>query len=693
MVDLIKHNVHWLAPFPLWNHAQSLDEDAINGGFNRPVILRFASDTFMEELLALLQHHPEQLQGWIARPETWREPLPIPPILPFLKINDATSQSEIHLRQKLLKAGRLPKSVVPGPAASNANSESSQEDMLFKLFQPAHKRFYLVATSLICRRLGLPDRGIDAGKQESAGFVIRRLIHPDPQNDHSVFSKENFEVYDEYAFVMTPNGGSWRKVPGEPQSRNILVPEEERLPLFPLNFDVDAGHRRRLLAGLIPVTNRETYLGAGQYESPSSQVSENIGDEQSQSISDLRMVIFETQVAAPWRSLLEQTVNQKDRLGATPQNPFEGETPHTRIANEKDKIVRASREQIQTISWYILLDFAKFLRNHLDNVWGMVTNSSLVIPIVNPNAEERLFNELLGTKITSPSPLMNKLTEIAGLRPSTVVVSSLKEALAQMESQDIIDNLEAVDVPYELSSNGSNGWPAFLFPLADPEFPEDILLPDNESAENLENALVSIDHLAGLVEAALPADLAVLDPDALSGVDQVLDRREGWFMIRCVYERPNCGPFNPPVVSNPTEPFQMANFFDPDAPARPIRIPMPVDISPAGLRKFKKNTGFILSDMLCGQIKRIKKLTLGDLVLSILPWPFHKDLPSPAGGGPCKEDEGPNFGILCSLSIPIVTLCALILLIIIANLFDIIFRWVPYLFTCFPLPGFEAKKK
>jgi hypothetical protein len=28
----------------------------------------------------------------------------------------------------------------------------------------------------------------------------------------------------------------------------------------------------------------------------------------------------------------------------------------------------------------------------------------------------------------------------------------------------------------------------------------------------------------------------------------------------------------------------------------------------------------------------IAKLTLGDLVLSVLPWPFHKDLPSTADG-------------------------------------------------------------
>jgi hypothetical protein len=136
----------------------------------------------------------------------------------------------------------------------------------------------------------------------------------------------------------------------------------------------------------------------------------------------------------------------------------------------------------------------------------------------------------------------------------------------------------------------------------------------------------------------------------------------------------------------------MAAFYDPDAPARPIKIPMPVDVSPAGLRKFKKGTAFMVSDMLCGHIKRIRKLTLGDLVLSILPWPFHKNLPSPDPPSPCGKDQGANFGMLCSLSIPIVTLCALILLIIIVNLFDIFFRWVPYLFTCFKLPGFEAKK-
>lgn len=118
---------------------------------------------------------------------------------------------------------------------------------------------------------------------------------------------------------------------------------------------------------------------------------------------------------------------------------------------------------------------------------------------------------------------------------------------------------------------------------------------------------------------------------------------------------------------------------------------MPIDISPAGLRKFRKNGTFMISDMLCGKIKGIRKMTLGDLVLSVLPWPFHKKLPD-IDTGPCNQGSGNNIGMLCSLSIPIVTLCALILLIIIVSLFDMIFKWLPYLFICFPIQGLKGKK-
>ena len=49
--------------------------------------------------------------------------------------------------------------------------------------------------------------------------------------------------------------------------------------------------------------------------------------------------------------------------------------------------------------------------------------------------------------------------------------------------------------------------------------------------------------------------------------------------------------------------------------------------------------------------------------------------------------------MICSLSIPIITICALILLIIIVSLFDLIFRWLPYFVFCFPVPGLKGKKE
>src|SRR6185503_15680167 len=165
---------------------------------------------------------------------------------------------------------------------------------------------------------------------------------------------------------------------------------------------------------------------------------------------------------------------------------------------------------------------------------------------------------------------------------------------------------------------------------------------------------------------------------------QPADALEGWFVIRCVYSRPVCGKLHDDVVSAPTQHFQLAGFFDPDAPARPIRIGLPIDTTPKGLRKFDRNTAFVISDTLCGQIARMKEITFGDLVMSILPWPFHRELSAP-DKGPC------GFGMMCSLSIPIITLCALILLIIMVSLLEMIFHWMPFFITCFPLPGLKAK--
>ena len=164
---------------------------------------------------------------------------------------------------------------------------------------------------------------------------------------------------------------------------------------------------------------------------------------------------------------------------------------------------------------------------------------------------------------------------------------------------------------------------------------------------------------------------------------------EGWFVLRCAYVRCDCGPLKPALLSAPSSRFQLASFFDSDAPARPIRIALPFDTTPAGLRKHNKNTAFVMSDVLCGQVQRAKGLGFIDLVLSVLPWPFHKNL-DVGGMGPCKSPQA-RLGMICSLSLPIITICALILLMIIVSLLDLIFRWMPFFAICFPVPKLKGK--
>ena len=61
------HPLTWQAPRPLWRGTTPF--------VAAPQILRFASDDFMEQLLATLDQEPARLSNRIAKPETWRTPV------------------------------------------------------------------------------------------------------------------------------------------------------------------------------------------------------------------------------------------------------------------------------------------------------------------------------------------------------------------------------------------------------------------------------------------------------------------------------------------------------------------------------------------------------------------------------------------------------------------------------------------
>jgi hypothetical protein len=142
------------------------------------------------------------------------------------------------------------------------------------------------------------------------------------------------------------------------------------------------------------------------------------------------------------------------------------------------------------------------------------------------------------------------------------------------------------------------------------------------------------------------------------------------YAIRCVYRRPQCAP-RTDVLSDPSEPFQIAGFFDLDAPVRPINISLPIDTSIKDLRKLRKNVSFLLSNQLREQMNRVTSL---------------KD----ALDGRFADGKSVDVGLLCSFSLPIITICALLVLMIFISLLNIVFWWMPFLRICFPI-GLKAK--
>jgi len=91
-----------------------------------------------------------------------------------------------------------------------------------------------------------------------------------------------------------------------------------------------------------------------------------------------------------------------------------------------------------------------------------------------------------------------------------------------------------------------------------------------------------------------------------------------------------------------------------------------LDTGIADLRKLRKNVNFLISNQLRAQMNRVTSL---------------KD----ALNGNFADGGSFNLGLICSFSIPIITICALLVLMIFVALLNIVFWWLPFLRICFPI--------
>jgi hypothetical protein len=550
----------------IWKTAPPLWRDGLAGTIelDRPAVLRFDSDDFVERLQANLDAGARDVGSFVLRPETWKSPA--------------------------VGLGGAPSASVP------------------RLYQPAHGRFYLVAGGLVCERYGLPDKVIHANCDESVFYLIRRL---EPVGNKPVDPADH-ATYSEYGWVPSGPAGNWVAVGDEP------AVGEERLPLFPMTY-LDR-HRRRMLAGTVPVAVRERYEGA----LPPAP----LGD-----TDDPGLVL-----AKPGRARLEAVVLGLQALLLLADAP----------ALEKPLALA----QYQEATFFALVDLAAFLSEHLPPVWDGVASSGLA---------GNLVSILNNTEFRPDSGAPSWLTALHQAHANrNAVLADLSAPPAPVTGVSVEEVVGDAGNPLTVYGSGVLG-----LQVAKPDphgDPDEVVVGtvDDPFFLLVEGALTQLEAAAQ----AAPSPQEVAPP-----VEQPPPSRTAGavYAARFVYERPRCRGSQRITISQPTEAFQLAHFYDPDAPFREHRLVLPVDTSLEGLRKFPQAVKMDISAQLRKQMDRIQAIKFADL-----------------DDGNIPAEKPLDLGMICSLSIPIITICALVLLMIIVSLLNIVFFWIPLFKICLP---------
>ena len=521
------------------------------------------------------------------------------------------------------------------------------------LYQPAHERYYLVTASLVCRERGLPDRAIDTANEEKAAFVLRRLV-PDVSGSVDV----DGEPHAEYRWVKTPakkndpsgdsgqngsgqNGaataggktGEWRRV-----DNPLDVPEqEERLSMFPQSYAPQTPAeqmkgKRRLWSGLIPVAKRDTYETASIQADNAAATSEEVKKDP---LYDPRETVFETRVVRAFKDLRDSLYSENPPARADVRDPL-------------------------LFAW---LDFWKFLEEYLPSVAEKIE--------ANEPAQDSDF-EARGKERMALIDALDAMTlqpELGSL--GTTAATILRSVVDQSEqiASGKLDNILPVS---ERPSLGPSGGPRdevltdFLNSLLDPNGKEQTL--DQKRPELQKKVSVALTPLEKTDDTSgkandLPENLQPPTTDPTTG---------GTYVVRCLYERPNCPEPMRTQVSERSRPFHLASFFDSKAPPRDINITLP-GASMQELRDSSQSVSMVFTKELRRQAERVQNVTMEELKKG-------------------EVDDAPqvNLGMICSLSIPIITICALVLLLIIVVLLNIVFWWLPFFKICFPLPSSDS---
>lgn len=114
-----------------------------------------------------------------------------------------------------------------------------------------------------------------------------------------------------------------------------------------------------------------------------------------------------------------------------------------------------------------------------------------------------------------------------------------------------------------------------------------------------------------------------------------------------------------------TQPFEIAPWYESGPGPMPV-VPLPDPFAAPGLSQFKPNVAFALPS------------SIVDVVRDNSPDALIK--------GEGRRGGGLGIAWLCGFNIPLITLCAFIVLSIFLSLFNIIFWWLAFIKICIPIP-------
>lgn len=506
------------------------------------------------------------------------------------------------------------------------------------LHQPVHRVFHVVLLEVVCDSVGYPR--LDPASIESAGLVVRR------------------QAVDASGRVIPDALESWMREAPTPRSRSEGAP------------------RSRARKGWVPFADRLAESSAG----PQRELARDLDRDPD-----------------PARRPPEIRTGRRelDRRLAEKGEPVALEEAVTPLFVAPPEVCRAagktllyglvpvtSTEQGDAPEPLPPFD-AKTLSDHLPQLFKagappLLPNAGRVLRYADvrkksPPAEVTKFVQQLRQIVTeldafgpgdAPEALRKELAllELPFLDEKRWPDSRIQEGLDHVQKvQGDNRRLGRADVPQGLVKRTAA---EFL-----EEASRALLAPDDEGAQvrmPLHWATIAAEQAARLREAsrgALTARLEAARPKEGRYDDPRRQYRARAF-VRVREEGSDCPPRL--VWSDHSEPFTIAPWFA-SGGAPPVTVPLPDPTDRAALKALKPNVSFAVPKGLMDfmQANDAKKLIDGD-----------------------GEKGGPGLALdwICSFSIPIITLCAFIVLNIFLHLFDLIFRWLLFIKICLPIP-------